>query len=217
MKQIKKIGLFFLLTGLMDLQVKAQFLGGFFSQQSDKHKLMLAQIAGYGTFLNSLKSGYQVTEKGLNTIYEMKGGTFDLHSAYFNSLQQVSPVVQSNPKGKAIGEMAQQISQVFTNEINWQHQQKLLTVTEINYIRQVYQNLTNKCQQDLNDLTRVLTPGKLQMTDHERLVRIDQIYTAMRDKLAFSQSFTTRCRQMAGDRQRAKKNNDQLKALYGIQ
>ena len=68
----------------------------------------------------------------------------------------------------------------------------------------------------MSDLTQVLTPGKLQMTDHQRLERIDKLYASMQDKLAFAQSFTTKCRQMAGDRQRAKKNNDQLKALYGI-
>jgi len=69
----------------------------------------------------------------------------------------------------------------------------------------------------MNDLTQVLTPGKLQMTDHERLERIDKIYAAMQDKLAFAQSFTGKCRQMANDRKQAKTDNDKLKSLYGIQ
>ena len=85
---------------------------------------MLAQVAGYETFLVNLKKGYQTTENGLNTLHEMKGGTFDLHTAYFSSLQQVNPVVQSNSKGKAIAGMQQQISRVLRVRSNWQQQQK---------------------------------------------------------------------------------------------
>lgn len=213
---MKKISLLLLLTGLALTNTFAQGTGGFFNQQSSKIKLMLAQIAGYETFLHSLKSGYQITENGLNTMHEMKGGTYSLHTAYFTSLEQVSPAVQSDPKGKAMAGMQQQINTVFSNELSWQQQQKILAAPEINYIQQVYQSLMKKCQQDMSDLTQVLTPGKLQMTDHQRLERIDKLYVSMQDKLAFAQSFTTKCRQMANDRQRAKKNNDQLKALYGI-
>jgi hypothetical protein len=214
---MKKISLFLLLTGLTLSHTFAQGTGGFFNQQSSKIKLMLAQIVGYETFLHSLKTGYQISENGLNTMHEMKGGTYSLHTAYFTSLEQVSPVVQSNSKGKAMAGMEQQINTVFTGELTWQQQQKILTAAEINYIQQVYQSLMKKCQQDMSDLTQVLTPGKLQMPDHERLERIDKLYASMQDKLAFSQSFTSKCRQMASDRQRAKKNNDQLRALYGIQ
>jgi hypothetical protein len=214
---MKKISLLLLLTGLALTNTFAQGTGGFFNQQSSKIKLMLAQIAAYETFLHSLKSGYQITENGLNTMHEMKGGTYSLHTAYFTSLEQVNPVVQSDPKGKAMAGMQQQINTVFSNELSWQQQQKILAAPEINYIQQVYQSLMKKCQQDMSDLTQVLTPGKLQMTDHQRLERIDKLYASMQDKLAFAQSFTTKCRQMANDRQRAKKNNAQLKALYGIQ
>jgi len=64
---MKKISLLLLLTGLALTNTFAQGTGGFFNQQSSKIKLMLAQIAGYETFLHSLKSGYRITENGLNT------------------------------------------------------------------------------------------------------------------------------------------------------
>ena len=54
------------------------------------------------------------------------------------------------------------------------------------------------------------------MTDHQRIERVDHIYTQMQDKQAFATSFTGHCRQMATDRKKAKLDNDQLKKLYGV-
>src|SRR5580692_1381510 len=96
----------------------AQGTGGFFNQQSSKEKLMLTQIAELDIYGNTLKTGYNITEKGLNTAGELKNGTFNLHNVYYTSLQQVSPAVASNPKGKGITDMQQKIVSLFTTEIN---------------------------------------------------------------------------------------------------
>jgi hypothetical protein len=62
-----------------------------------------------------------------------------------------------------------------------------------------------------------LTPGKLQLTDPQRLDRLDKLYDLMKDKAAFASSFTSKCRQLAISRQRAKADKERLKKLYGIQ
>jgi len=205
-----------LLTSLT-LQAKAQFLGGFFSQQSTREKLMAEQIVGYETYLGAIKGGYNIAEKGLNTAHELKNGTFGLHTAYFNSLERVSPAVQNNPKGRAIADMEQQIVTLFTTEISWQQKEKLLSPAELTYLQNVYAGLLKKCKDDLGELADVLTPGKLQLTDQQRLDRLDKLYAAMKDKLAFAGSFTGKCRKLATGRQQAKQDREQLKKLYGIQ
>src|ERR1700744_5063020 len=134
---------------LFCLKSNAQFLGGFFSQQSDKEKLMVTQIAEYDVYLHALKTGYNITETGLNTAQQLKGGIFNLHTAYFNSLAQVNPVVQNNPKGKAIVSLAAKIGNLFATEINWQNQQKQLSTTELAYLQKVQDNLLTKCQADV--------------------------------------------------------------------
>lgn len=214
---MKKYLLIFSLIGLLFGQSRAQGTGGFFNQQSSKVKIMLAQIAGYETYLHAIKSGYTIVNNGLNTAHEMKGGTFGLHTAYFNSLQQVNPVIANNPKGKAISDLRRQISTLFATELSWQQSQKVLSSDEIGYIQKVYQALDKKCQADMDELLQVLTPGKLQLTDHQRLERLDHLYAAMQDKQAFAASFTAKCRKLAADRQHARQQNDQLKKLYGIQ
>lgn len=214
MKILKSILVFFFLTS--PLYLWAQGTGGFFDQQSSKTNLMIAQIAGYQTYLHEIKTGYNTAEKGLNAVHDLKGGTFDLHTAYFNSLQQVNPAIKNNAKAKTCANLQQQIITLFTEEIAWQQKQQILTVAEIAYIKAVYQNLLGKCKTDMGELNDVLTPGKLQMTDQQRLERIDHVYAAMQDKQAFASSFTNHCRQMAIDRKKAKLDNDQLKKLYGI-
>lgn len=112
--------------------------------------------------------------------------------------------------------MKANIQNLFSSELTWQQQQNLLNAAELAYIVRVQQNLIRQCGQDMNDLSQVLTPGKLQLNDQQRLTRIDQLYARMQDKQAFAISFTGGCRKMAESRRRSNKDNDQLRNLYGI-
>ncbi|QJD96099.1 hypothetical protein HH214_09540 [Mucilaginibacter robiniae] len=213
---MKKLSMIFLFTGLAGNVLYAQGTGSIFDQQSTKFKLMLAQIAAYQVMLSGLQTGYRITETGLNTAHDLKSGSFNLNQAYLNSLKQVSPVIQSNPKGKAMIAMQANIQNLFSRELTWQQQQKIMNAAELTYIVQVQQNLLRQCNQDMNDLSQVLTPGQLQLNDHQRLERIDHLYARMQDKQAFAISFTSRCRQMAQSRKRSTNDRNQLKKLYGI-
>ncbi|PWK72931.1 hypothetical protein LX99_04261 [Mucilaginibacter oryzae] len=209
--------LIFSLASLGFTQAQAQFLGGFFSQQKQQRKLMAEQIAQYELYLSAIKTGYHVAETGLNAVQELKNGTFNLHEAYFNSLEQVNPLIQSDPKGKTIADLNAQTLKRFSDEWTWQQQQKQLTTSELSYFQKVQANIAAKCQLDINELTDVLTPGRLQLTDAQRLGRLDKIYERMKDKFAFAGSFTGKCRKLATGRKNSRQDKDQLKKLYGIQ
>ena len=53
----------------------------------------------------------------------------------------------------------------------------------------VYENLFNKSLQNLDELSIVITAGKLRMSDDERIAAIDRIYKDISDKLIFLRSF----------------------------
>jgi hypothetical protein len=211
------VTLLFSFASIFSTKASAQQFGGLFSQQSEQQKLMIAQIAGYETFLKAIQTGYKISETGLNTANTLETGSFALNSQYFASLNQVSSTVQSNPKRKAIAADYQQIVSVFTTELAWQNQQKLLTPAELDYIQVVVTNLLAKCKLDLDETTQVLTSGKLQMTDAQRISKLDQLYASMQDKQAFTLSFTTKCRKLALARKRSANDRSILKSLYGIQ
>lgn len=217
MKTILKTALCFSLTSFGCYSANAQLTGGFFSQQSQQRNLMAAQVAAYETYLGALKTGYRITKTGLNTAHDLKNGTFSLHSNYISSLSQINPVIQNSPKGKAIADLNNQAVALLTAEIAWQRQQKILTLTEMDYLQRVSDNLAVKCKLDMEELLQALTPGKLQLNDAQRLARLDKLYESMKDKYAFAASFTSKCRKLALSRKLHTLDYGQLKKLYGIQ
>jgi hypothetical protein len=217
MKTILKTILCFSLAGFCSYTANAQFLGGFFSQQSRQRKLMAEQIAGYQVYLGAIKTGYHIAESGLNTAHELKNGSFTLNGNYISSLSQVNPVIQNNPKGKAIADLNDQTLTLLAAEFSWQQQRKILSPQEMDYLQKARDNLTDKCRLDMDELLQVLTPGKLQLTDAQRLARLDKLYENMKDKYAFAGSFTSRCRKVALSRKQQSQDKQQLRKLYGIQ
>ncbi|MEO3404990.1 hypothetical protein AAFN85_13875 [Mucilaginibacter sp. CAU 1740] len=189
-------------------------LGDLFGQQGKKEKLMAAQVGGIYTYVSALKSGYNIMHNGLNLADELKGATFGLHTGYFNSLQQVT-VVQQNPKGKAVTDLYKELSNRLNSEISWQKKNELLKPAELAYLEKVAKNLIKLAGQDMAELNDVLTQGKLQLTDQQRLDRLDKIYAGMKDKAAFAASFAAKTHSLSQNRQRAKAENEQIRKLYG--
>ncbi|MDN3548972.1 hypothetical protein [Mucilaginibacter aquaedulcis] len=217
MKTTIKTLLFTALACFTCYPAAAQFLGGFFSQQSRQRKLMGEQIAQYGIYLRMLQTGYHISESGLNIAQELKNGTLGLQGDYIGSLTQVSPLIRSNPKGRAIADLGRQTLTLLADEISWQQHQKILTATETGYLQKVRDNLADQCQLNMDELLQVLTPGKLQLSDGQRLQRLDRLYEEMKDKYAFARSFTARCRRLTLARINNRQNKAELKKLYGIQ
>lgn len=126
-------------------------------------------------------------------------------------------MVKNDPKGRAADSLYQQTRSLFANEKQWQAKQKQLNPKELQYFYQVSTSLLGKCKTDMDELTDVLTPGKLQLSDAQRLNRLDQLYERMKDKYAFAAYFSNKCRKLAQNRQKQQKDREQMKKLYGIQ
>ena len=194
----------------------AQGIGSVFTQQDDKDKLMMEQIALQESYLSAIKTGYKDTQTGLNTAHDLKDGSFTANQNYFNSLSQVSSAVKNNPKIQLISTYQQQINSSFQNEIAWQQQQAILGTDEISYMQQVYNNMLTACTLDLDELKTVITSGQVQMKDAERIKHIDAIYTSMGNKYKFSVSFLQRAHAFALDRQSNKQQSAVMGKLYNL-
>lgn len=206
------LGICFLLCAFSFQKVQAQTFAEFFSQKKKQKEYLLKQIAGLQLYIGYAKKGYEIVGSGINTVKDFKNGEFGLHGAFFSSLKAVSPVIRNNSKVAEIIEMQLAISKSF----NGIKSNALLSSPERDYIATVRANLLEECMNDLAALLLVITSGKVEMTDDERMERLDQVYAGMKDKSAFTQSFTGSVAVLIGQKESEQRSINQIRKSYEI-
>jgi len=192
---------------------RAQTFGEFFNQKKTQKKYLLQQIATLQVYLGYAKKGYDIARNGLQTVKEISGGEFSLHSAFVSSLKTVSPAIRNNVKVARIIQTQIRIAKAFDSV----HRNNRLSLVDQLYIQQVQGNLIHECEKYLEELLLVITSGKLEMSDSERLRRINLIYEAISDKYAFTMDFTGQVLSLIYQADNQQESIDQLRRNYGIE
>ena len=183
-----------------------------FSQ--NKITVMLEQIAKYEVYLIDLKKGYDVVNKGLTLINDIKHGDFDLHKDYFNSLKSVNPQIKSEAKVAAMIALQAEILSGYQSYYHQFQQSGVFTSQEISYLYTVFSALLTDVAEDITVLTTVITDGQLQMKDAERISRIDQLYAGMTGHYEFLHAFGDQVQLQGLQRQRALQEVQNLQKMY---
>ena len=173
----------------------------------------LTQLKG---ILSDMKTGYQIYQQGYGSISQLSKGNFDLHSVYLNGLLSINPTVKNY--GRVAEIITQQVSLLSEYKSAYKQfkQSGSFSVSELNYISSVYTQLVNQSLQNLDDLTNVLTAGKLRMSDDERMRAIDRIYASSSDKLQFLRHFNRQGVLLNIQRSKDVGDTRTMKQLYGI-
>ncbi|HXB45259.1 MAG TPA: hypothetical protein VNV85_14435 [Puia sp.] len=182
---MKKI-LIILISLFSVFHCNSQGISNFFSQGQTDIKYMLQQIAALQVYVGYAEKGYGIAQAGLTFIGELKKGELDLHSMFFNSLKAVNPSIANYAKVADIISYQQSIVKNFKKILLL----KNMRPAELKYLSLVYNNITTACSKSLDDLINLLSGDTYTMHDNERICRIENIYTYMKDKYAFTQSFT---------------------------
>jgi len=206
------LGLLLLLLTASANTTKAQSFDEWFSQGKTQVKYLIQQISALSTCESSLKQGYHIVSGELSSIKNFSGNEYSLHQGYYNSLSQVNPLVKNSTDMTAI----QYEQQTIISQFNAISNLSGLSAAEQTYIQNVAQNLMSECNKDLEELQTVLTPGKLAMSDDERIKRINKVTASIKDKYVFSCSFCTKVRVLAVQRVNDSNSNSRLQKLYGI-
>jgi hypothetical protein len=173
----------------------------------------LTQLKG---ILSDMKTGYQIYQQGYGSISQLSKGNFDLHSVYLNGLLSINPMIKNY--GRVADILTQQVSLVseYKSAYRQFRQSGSFNASELNYMNNVYTQLVNQSLQNLDDLTNVLTAGKLRMSDDERMRAIDRIYASSSDKLQFLRHFNRQGVLLNIQRSKDIGDTRTLKQLYGI-
>jgi hypothetical protein len=190
---------------------ESQFLGGIFDQQATELKYYETQIAYLELYIGYLEKGYKIAQAGLTKIADIKKGEFNLHQVFFSSLSSVNPSIGNYAKVADIIALQLSIISNFKKALqNTSH----FSSAEISYLQSVYSNLSSECSKCLTELINIITDGTMTMHDDERIKRIDNIYGDMKDKYAFTQSFTSQASVLAAEREDEQYDIDYLNGLY---
>ena len=66
-------------------------------QAQGKLKTMLEQVAALQGYTATAEKGYRIAEEGVHMVRDIKSGEFDLHKAFFGSLERVDAGVLKSP------------------------------------------------------------------------------------------------------------------------
>lgn len=185
-----------------------------FRQKRTQRKYLTQQIAALKVYLNYLKKGYEIVDKGLKTIGDIKNGTFTLDKDYLNSLKQVNSVVSNSPKVHDILVYQQAIIRSFQKLIEDCNHSPDINTEEVEYIQHVYANILIECDNSIDELTLITTSGEAEMKDDERLSRLDKVHLDMLDKYTFTQDFVNGTRLLLLQRAKERTQIQSLKNLH---
>lgn len=188
------------------------------AQSTEVQQLILnvEKLAQFKKILSNMKKGYEIVSTGYNTIKDISKGNFNLHDAFLSALLQVSPTVKKYKRVADILTCQTQIVKEYKVAFRRFNSSNLFNVSELNYMSNVYSNLFSKSLQNLNELTIVITAGKLRMSDDERIAAIDRVYIEITDKLVFLRSFNNETNVLAVQRGREMVDTKVSKKLNGL-
>ncbi|MDB5277931.1 MAG: hypothetical protein JWR61_2886 [Ferruginibacter sp.] len=181
-----------LVMGLIVLCVEeasAQTWDEWFRQKATQKKYLLQQIAALKIYAGYLSQGYAIAKNGLGIIQNIKQGDYGLHSNYFSSLSTVNPRVKQYVKIVDMIFMEASFVEQTAKAIKSFNNSSMFNHTELDFIRNVFQNVLKGGAANLDDLHNILTNGQLKLKDDERITAIDKLYDDMLDKKTFLTQF----------------------------
>ncbi|WP_090706587.1 hypothetical protein [Daejeonella rubra] len=191
---------------------RAQTWNEVFKQKETQKKYLIQQIAAMKLYAGYLKKGYDIANKGINSIKDISKGEFDLHQSFFTSLKMINPAIAGNSKIAQV--IAWQVT--ISKGLLTLNSRTELPASDKSYIRQVRLKVMKECEQDMEELLLVITQGKLEMKDDERINRLDKVYESMKDKYQFTQSFSNQVKTLSLQKEQEERNNEASKKHYGI-
>jgi hypothetical protein len=188
-----------------------------FSQSQEAKQLLLdvEKLAQLKALLQNMKQGYDIIHKGTTAIRDISKGNFNLHKDFLDGLAAVSPAVKKYQKIADIISYQLAIVKQYKGAFKQFKEDKSFTVEEIEYMGKVYANLFNESLKNLDELSMVITAGKLRMSDDERMAAIDKIYDSITDQFSFLEDFNTSTQYLSLQRKGEQAEIEMSRRIHG--
>lgn len=184
--------------------------------QSSQVKLYLQQIAANKVLIQHIQKGYKIARTALTNIGDIKYGEFYLHSNFNASLKSINPKIKNSALVVDIIALQVQIVQSYKTNYHRFKESDQFANREINYIYSVFTRLLDNTAATLEELFTLITSGRYQMSDDERIKRLNRLYADMQSNYVFIQHFSNDANLLSLERIKAKQDIESVRAFYGI-
>jgi hypothetical protein len=187
-----------------------------FKQKKTQKRYLVQQIAALQVYLERLKKGYEIVDKGLTTIGSIKDGKFSMDKDYLNSLKTVNPIVARSPLAEQILYYNNQTLaglNVLEKEVN---DDVNFTEAERDYVDRVRARALMQTSAWLDELKWILSSGQSEMTDDERLGHLEHLHGVSKRGFLFVGEFVRSTRMLAQQRAKERQTIEVLRKLYGV-
>lgn len=190
----------------------AQTWNELFKQTKTQKKYLLQQIAALQVYIGYAKKGYDFVGSGIHAVKDITNGEFGLHRNFFASLAAVNPAVKGST---AVAEILDGGLGVISVLKTWKSSG--LNAGDRAFISMVKANLLSECAAELEELLLIITSGKLELKDDERLKRLEVLRASMEDKREFALSFSIDLEQLILQRESEHNSIEQIRRWYEIE
>ncbi len=194
---------------------QAQGIKQWFSQKQTQTEYLVQQIAALKVYTGYLQKGYKIVQDGLNTIGDIKDGHFKLDQAFFDGLKMINPKVRNYSRVADIILLNIRSVELSGKAMKSARGSKLFSGEELDYASQIFNKALDGCAELTEELTQILTPGELQLSDDERIKRIDGVYAAMNDRYQFINRFYGDLQLLQAQRNRELTDAKGVQKMYG--
>ena len=218
---VSSITLAMLVGTASQLSAQATLWKETFQQKKTQKEYLLIQIASLQVYIGYVKQGYNIVNRGLTTIENIKNGDFNLHRDFFSSLKNVNPQITNSVKVADIIAFQAFLIKEMKTIYDFCRDNDGFTAQEIRHVYEVYHNMILLSDANLSELIRILnkqksrTPIETEMQDSERIKSIDKLYDECYDQIAFVRSFGQDARLIAAQRHHEKYQIEIVGKQYG--
>lgn len=188
----------------------AQTFGEWFRQKKTQQRYLLEQIAALRVYAGYVHKGYGIVSGGLQTVRDITGGEFSLHELFISGLKKVSPVIRNDVRIAEILLMQGQLVKFFdglTSKCG-------ISVEMLDYVHSVRLEVLGEGLSDLEELLLVVTSGKAEMTDDQRLARLNSLYGRSLERSSFVRDFCGQTALVLGQQHLEKIEIERLRRWY---
>jgi len=179
--------------------------------------LNVEKLAQFRSILKQMKQGYDILNSGYRTVRDLSQGNFSLHRTFLDGLLRVNPTVRRYRKiGEIINMQIHLVAQCRAGYKGFSTSQ-LFNGQELRYISGIHDRILRLSLGNLNELLLVLSEQTLEMSDNERLSRIDAIHRQMEEKLHFLHHFNAESSVLQLQRKKELTNSHSMGKLQGIE